>query len=285
MDATDVRDICEDYRQYVNPFLGNLLAKVALDKVFVKGEGAYLFDEEGEPYLDFLSNYGATVLGHNHPAITSALKEFLAASKPVFIQPSIGAEAATLAKKLVKLSPQNLKKVVFTNSGAESTELCIKVARAATGRKHVLTAANSFHGKTISALSATGQSSYQEPYHLPLPGFHYVPFGDIEALEAAMKANGETLAAFIIELIQGEGGVVQAAPEYFTQAQDLCKRYGVKLIVDEVQTGIGRAGHVFYCNHLNLQPDAIALAKGLGGGMLPIGAVLLSDEMYSEDVG
>ncbi len=284
MSARRSVDIREGYFEYVNPFLGALLKKLRLDKVFITGKGAYLFDDEGNAYLDFLSNYGATLLGHNYPPLKAALEEYLAANKPTFVQPSIGSEATKLAKKLVDLSPKSLKKVVFTNSGAESVELCIKVARAATGRRQVLTAANSFHGKTIGALSATGQATYQKPYHLPLSGFHYVPFGDIEALKRDMEAYGETLSAFVIELIQGEGGVVQAGAEYFSAAQDLCRRYGVMFVVDEVQTGLGRAGHMFYCNYLGLEPDAIALAKGLGGGLLPIGAVLLSDSMYTEEV-
>lgn len=285
MSMTNADKIREYYCKYVNPYLGELLTKIRLDKVFITGNGAYLFDDQGDAYLDFLSNYGASVLGHNYPLFMSAMHNFLTYNEVTFVQPSMGTEAAELARKLVDLSPESLRKVIFTNSGAESLELCIKVARAATGRQHVLTARNSFHGKTISALSATGQSSYQEPYHLPLPGYRYVPFGDLEALEKVLETNGEALAAFIIELIQGEGGVVQADATYFQAAQELCQHYGVKFIVDEVQTGIGRAGHIFYSNHLNLQPDAIALAKGLGGGMLPIGAVLLSDEMYSEDVG
>lgn len=285
MRQTKEIDIREDYCEYVNPHLGELLIKVGLDKVFIEGKGAYLLDNEGESYLDFLSNYGANVLGHNHPPLKAAIAEYLATNEPAFMQPSLGREATKLAKKIVGLAPQNLGKVIYTNSGAESIELCIKVARAATGRQHVLTAVNSFHGKTISALSATGQSTYQKPYQLPLPGFHYVPFGDIDALENFLKAYGETLAAFILEPIQGEGGVVQAKAEYFSAAQELCQGYGVKFIADEVQTGIGRAGHMFYSNHLNLQPDAIALAKGLGGGLVPIGAVLLSDEIYSEDIG
>lgn len=182
-------------------FWVRFLRSFELDKVFTLGRGAYLFDDEGNTYLDFLSNYGATLLGHNYPPLKAALEEYLAANKPTFVQPSMGSEATKLAKKLVDLSPKSLKKVVFTNSGAESVELCIKVARAATGRRQVLTAANSFHGKTIGALSATGQAAYQKPYHLPLSGFHYVPFGDIEALKRDMEAYGETLSAFVIELI------------------------------------------------------------------------------------
>jgi RND family efflux transporter MFP subunit len=155
MSARRSVDIREGYCEYVNPFLGALLKKLRLDKVFIAGKGAYLFDDEGNTYLDFLSNYGATLLGHNYPPLKAALEEYLAANKPTFVQPSMGSEATKLAKKLVDLSPKSLKKVVFTNSGAESVELCIKVARAATGRQRVLTAANSFHGKTIGALSAS----------------------------------------------------------------------------------------------------------------------------------
>jgi len=284
VDTLAVSDARHNFKEYVNPHLGDLLEKVGLDKVYVKGEGAYLTDDEGFEYLDFLSNYGAVPLGHNYRPLKQALVEHVENNVPGFSQPSIGIHAATLAKKLVTLAPDNCSKAVFTNSGAESIEFCIKAARAATSRERILSAKNSFHGKTISALSATGQALYQEPYQLPVANFDYVPFGNIAALEEYFVLHGHELAALILEPIQGEGGVVVASEAYFHRAELLCRKYGVMFILDEVQTGIGRAGQFYYSKYLGLTPNAIALAKGLGGGLVPIGAVVLDETMYTESV-
>lgn len=272
------------FRRYMNQPLAELLSKVMLDKVYVRGEGAYLYDDESKQYLDFLSNYGAAVLGHNAPEVVASVSRFLHDKRPSMVQPSVLREASELAEKLVGRAPGNISRAIFSNSGAESTELCIKLAKAATGRKKIVTARDSFHGKTTGSLSLTGQECFQEPYHLDLANFLYVEYGDIADLRSTLGAHQGEIAALILEPIQGEGGVKQASKQYFQQAQAACRDAGVVFILDEVQTGLGRAGHFYYSDALELEPDAIALAKGLGGGMVPLGAVLCTEALYSEDV-
>ena len=270
------------FRQYVNPHLGELLEQIQMDKRFVRGEGCWLWDDEGRRYLDFVAAYGALPFGFNPPTIWEALEAVRRAGEPSFVQPSFLEAAGELARRLIAVAPPGLRYVTFANSGAEAVEAAIKLARAATGRQRILSTENAFHGKTLGALSATHRSTYQDAFFAPVEGFDRVPYGDAEALERALAARPGEYAAFLVEPIQGEGGIVVPPPGYLREAQAICRRHGVVFIVDEVQTGLGRTGTLFACQAEGVTPDAMTLAKALGGGLVPIGAVLCTEAVYSE---
>lgn len=271
------------FAQFVNPELARLLSDLKMDKTFVRGSGCLLYDVEGREYLDCIASYGALPFGFNPPEIWEALLRAKDALEPSFVQPSYLDAAGELARKLIEVAPPSLKYVTFANSGAEAVEAALKAARAATGRKKILATHNSFHGKTFGALSATGKPSYQKAFGAPAEGFDYIPFGDTEALAATLDAQPSEYAAFIVEPIQGEGGIVEPPPGYLRQAREICDRHGTLLIVDEVQTGLGRTGTMFCCEQEGVAPDIMVLAKALGGGLMPIGACLLSDRAYTEE--
>ncbi|MDA8337268.1 MAG: aminotransferase class III-fold pyridoxal phosphate-dependent enzyme [Peptococcaceae bacterium] len=274
-----------DFTRYVNPHLGELLEQVAMDKVYVRGEGRYLYDAAGNRYLDFIAAYGALPFGYNPPEIWAALDQVREGAQPSFIQPAALEAAGELARRLVELAPPGLAYVTFANSGAETVEAALKMARSATGRKGILSTHNSFHGKTLGALSATGNDRYQEPFGAPVEGFKSIPYDDPQALEEELEANGSLYAAFILEAIQGEGGIVVPRAGYLSRAGELCRRHGVLFIVDEIQTGLGRTGRLFACDEENVSPDMLLLAKALGGGLYPIGACLSTAAAYTRDFG
>lgn len=274
-----------DFTRYVNPHLGQLLEQVAMDKVYVRGEGRHLFDAEGNRYLDFIAAYGALPFGYNPPEIWQALDEVRNSAEPSFIQPAALEAAGQLARRLIELAPQGLNQVTFANSGAETVEAALKMARSATGKKGILSTNNSFHGKTLGALSATGNDKYQLPFGAPVECFARIPYDDLNALEEELDTNGSQYAAFIVEPIQGEGGIVVPKPGYLSSALELCRRHGVLFIVDEIQTGLGRTGRLFACEEENLCPDMLLLAKALGGGLYPIGACLSTASAYTRDFG
>jgi acetylornithine/succinyldiaminopimelate/putrescine aminotransferase/predicted amino acid dehydrogenase/acyl carrier protein len=272
----------DNYTNYVNPKLAEKLAKLKIDRTFIKAEGAYLYDREGNQYLDFLSQYGAVPFGYDPAAIWQAIYQLRERQEPSLCQPSLMESAGNLANRLIALAPAGLRYVTFTNSGAETVEVALKMARNATGRKGVLSTRNSFHGKTFAALSATGNPEYQAPFLLPLEEFSAVEFNNLTQLENAFISAPDKFACFIVEPIQGEGGVVVPDRNYLAQAGALCKKYGVVFIVDEIQTGLGRTGHIFYCNELGVKPDILLCSKALGGGLVPVGAVLSTQAVYTD---
>jgi acetylornithine/succinyldiaminopimelate/putrescine aminotransferase/predicted amino acid dehydrogenase len=271
------------FAENVNPYLAQRLQILNMDKVYTRGGGCLLYDEAGQEYLDFIASYGALPFGFNPPEIWQAIHEVQASGEPSFTQPSYLEAAGELAHRLIQLAPQGLEYVTFSNSGAEATEAALKMARIATGRLGILYAKNSFHGKTLGALSATGKELYQKGFGAPVPGFDQIPYGDLNALERTLHANPTTYAAFIVEPIQGEGGIIIPAADYLEKALDICHQYGVLLIADEVQTGLGRTGRMFACETAGITPDIMTLAKALGGGIMPIGACLATAEVYTED--
>lgn len=236
---------------------------------FVRGEGSWLYDGEGRRYLDFLSGLAVTSLGHSHPAVADALAEqsrtLLHVSNLFGTTP--GPEVASTLDRLIG-GPAGL--VFFCNSGAEANEAAIKLARkwGGYGRFAVVSAYGSFHGRTLATLHATGQPQKHEAFQ-PLPeGFRHVAWNDLDALESAIDP---TVAAVLLESVQGEGGVVPASGEYFRGVRELCDERGLLLMVDEVQTGLGRTGEWFGFQHFGVQPDVVTMAKALGNGV-PIGA-------------
>jgi len=271
------------FNEYVNPYLGKLLTSIKMDKQFVRGEGCYLFDNTGNRYLDCIAAYGALPFGYNPKAIWDVINDFQRSMEPSFVQPSALEAAGYLAKLLIKIAPAGLRYVTFTNSGAEAAEAAVKLCRSATGRRGILSTIKGFHGKTLGALSATGNSSYQTVFGAPVEGFAHIPFGDADALEQELKNKKDFYAAFFVEPIQGEGGIVEPPKGYLKNVSEICSRCGVRLVIDEIQTGLGRTGKMFACEEENITPDVLLIAKALGGGIIPIGACLSNEKTYNED--
>jgi acetylornithine/N-succinyldiaminopimelate aminotransferase len=243
------------------------------DIVLVKGEGCKLYDAEGREYLDFLAGIAVSVLGHNNKKLVSAIT---AQAKKVLLTSGYfhNENSGRLAQELVKNT--HFKRVFFANSGAEANECALKIAKKymndnCPGRYKIVVCEKSFHGRTIATVAATGQDKYKKPF-LPLPDWYIqIPFNDTEALKKALS-NPE-VGAFLVECIQGEGGVREASAEFIQTARKLTRRYNQLLIVDEIQTGLYRTGKQFSYMHYRIKPDIITVAKALGGG-IPIGACL-----------
>lgn len=267
----------------LNPTLKDIFTTFKLDKDYVWGEGTSLKDAQGNLYLDFIAQYGAVPFGYNPPFIWEALEGVRKRSLPSLVQPSLPGEALRLANVLAECSPGDLCYATFCQSGTEAVEAAIKLARSTTGREIIISTHNSFHGKTLGSLSATGKDSYQTPFRAPAPGFIRIPYNDLVALQAALEENQGKVAGFIVEPVQGEGGIIVAAPGYLLAAQELCRAHDVVFIVDEVQTGLGRTGKLFACEHEGVEPDVMLLAKALGGGLLPIGVCLSSPRVWNDD--
>ncbi|ADL07702.1 aspartate aminotransferase family protein [Thermosediminibacter oceani] len=266
------------YSEYVNPGLTSILGLLNFDRTYIKAEGCYVWDAEGQRYLDFLGAYGALNLGHNPPEVLEALKTV--SQRPNLLQATLNPYAAVLAHNLSMIAPEGLKHSFFCNSGTEAVEGALKTARAATGKQKIISCDGSFHGKTFGALSATGRDKYKGPFLPLVPGFERVPYGDLEALEAKLKEGN--VAAFIVEPIQGEGGIVIPPKGFLKGARELCDRYGALLIVDEIQTGFGRTGRMFACEEEGVRPDIMCVAKSLGGGVMPIGAFITTEEVWNK---
>ncbi|GAB47636.1 acetylornithine transaminase [Mobilicoccus pelagius] len=242
-------------------------------RVLVRGEGCEVWDADGNRYLDLLAGIAVNALGHAHPDLVAALREqvgeFVHVSNFFTTVPQIA-----LAERLLDVAgaPEG-SAVFFTNSGTESIEAAVKLARR-TGRPRILAAEGAFHGRSTGALALTARAAYREPFEPLLPGVGRVPFGDVDALERALSGTaGESVSALVLEPIQGESGVVPADVEYLRRARDLTSAAGVLLVLDEIQTGIGRTGAWFAFQRAGIVPDAITLAKGLAGGV-PIGALV-----------
>ncbi len=266
----------------LNPTLHRLLALLRMDRAWVRGEGVWLFDSRGRRFLDCYAQYGAVALGHNAPCVTDAARAALDGAEPAMVQPYRAPHAEELATWLTRLAPGDLSRCIFTTSGAEAVEAAIKLVRARTRRPIILSANGSFHGKTLGALAVTGQTQYAECFGPLPPGFERVEFGDAEALAARFSMDGERIAAFFLEPIQGERGVHLPPPGYLRRVRDLCTKYGVALVLDEVQTGLGRTGRLFACEHEGIAPDVLLVGKALGGGLFPLGGCLASAAFWDE---
>ena len=241
-----------------------------------RGEGIYVWDEDGNRYVDFTAGWGVTCLGHSHPVIIEALA---AQSRKIMQNPNSGITYSPARAKLLSLLmdilPEGLTRVFFSNSGAEANDASIKLARKATGRLEVISTDLSFHGRTISTASATGQAKHRDKFKPLMPNYRFVPFNDLRAMG---KALDKDVAAVILEPIQGEGGVNLPAEGYLEAVSALCKKNGSYLIVDEVQTGFCRTGPMFAIDGLKVNPDFFTLAKGIAGGF-PFGAFAMTEEV------
>ena len=235
-------------------------------------EGSFLYGKDGKKYLDFTSGIGVNNLGHRPKAVQEAVQDQL--NKFWHVSNLFPVEIQEIAAgKLAQAAGMDL--VFFANSGAEANEAAIKLSRKATGRKKIITFYQSFHGRTFATMSATGQDKIKTGYGPMLETFTYVPYNDLEALKAEMS---DDVAAIMLEVIQGEGGVYPATEEFLNGVENLCKQYGSLLVVDEIQTGIGRTGKPFAFQHFGIKPDIVSVAKGLGNGF-PIGAIIGRKEL------
>jgi putrescine aminotransferase len=275
------REVAECHKNYGNAGLAAILGLLDMDRTFVRAQGTSVWDTEGREYLDFLGGFGSLNVGHNHPAVLAALDQVR--EMPNFLQSSLGVLAGALAHNLAQITPGNLKRSFFCNSGCEAVEGALKLARAATGKKEIIYCENSFHGKSFGALSVTGREKYQKPFEPLVPGCTAVPFGDAGALAHELKKG--KAAAFIVEPIQGEGGINLPPPGYLAEARELCRRYSALFIADEIQTGFGRTGTMFACEQEGVVPDVLCLAKSLSGGIMPVGAFVTTDEIWKKAYG
>jgi ornithine--oxo-acid transaminase len=258
---------------HLNPKLGQIVRTLGFDRRWVSGEGAHLIDSEGNRYLDLLSGYGAFAIGRNHPEAIAAVRDAMAAHTANLPQLGVTLLSGVLAEQLLARAPGSVAAMVPANSGTEAVEAAIKIARAATGRPRIIHAEHAFHGLTLGALSLNGDAIFRDGFGPLVPGCEAVPFGDADALQRAL-AHGDA-AAFVVELVQGKG--VNLPPDgYLPAAQRLCREAGALFVCDEVQTGLGRTGRFLALEHWDLEPDLICLSKALSGGLVPVGAVLVS---------
>jgi ornithine--oxo-acid transaminase len=264
------RDNFSLHSQYLNPQMVNVLKTIGFDRHYVRAEGPYLFDDQGDRYLDLLSGFGVFALGRNHPKIVQALQDVLTAELPNLVQMDVSILSGLLAEKLQQITPPGLDRIFFANSGTESVEAAIKFSRYATGRAKIVYCEGGYHGLTMGSLSATGDPHFKEGFGPFLPDFIEIPFGDLAALEKALSRKD--VAAFITEPIQGHGVWIPEA-DYLPGAAALCRKYGSLFIADEVQTGLGRTGKWWAVDHFGVEPDLLCMAKALSGGFVPIGAV------------
>ncbi len=242
-----------------------------------KGEGVYVNSEDGEKYIDFTAGWGVTSIGHANPVITQALCD---QSKKIIQNPNSGATYSPARSKLISLMqeilPENLTRIFFANSGAEANDAAIKLARKATGKLNIISTEKSFHGRTTSTVSATGQNAHRSRFNPLIPNHIFVPYNNIPAIE---KVIGNDVAAVIVEPIQGEGGVNIPNPDYLENLSNLCLENDVLLIVDEIQTGFYRKGPVFMSNKVKV--DILTMAKGIAGGF-PLGAFAFTEEIQDK---
>jgi putrescine aminotransferase len=265
----------ENYRDYVNPPLARVM-KLSGSPVEVSAGGATIVDHNGKRYLDFAGGYGVFTLGYQHPRVIAAMHaqlDVMALSGHTMFSPLLG----RLAKRLAELTPGDLKISFFANSGAEAVEGALKLARAATRRAKLVGTHGAFHGKTFGALSVSGREAFRAPFAPLLADVVHVPFGDLAALAAAV----DDAAAVIVEPVQGEGGVTVPPAGYLRGVRSLCDRSGAVFVADEVQTGLGRCGALFACDIEGVVPDVMTLAKGLSGGVMPIGAYVARPAVWN----
>jgi ornithine--oxo-acid transaminase len=267
------------YEKYVNPQWVRLLDVLGMNVHYTNCLGAELFTDDGRRILDFNSGYCVHNVGHNHPGVVRALKAELDRNGPAMLQGHVPELAGELAQRLCTQAGGRLSKVYFCSSGSEGVEAVIKFARAHTGRAGILYAGGGFHGLTCGALSLMDNPFWTAEFGPLLPETQAVPFGDLIRLEKHLSSK--KFAAFVVEPIQAEAGVLIPPPGYLEQVQALCRRYGTLFVLDEVQTGMYRTGPFLAAHHFGVEPDMAILAKAISGGLVPSGAVLMSDAVYS----
>ncbi len=267
----------ELHAEHINPAFVKMLKTIGFDKGYVRGEGCYLWDAEGNQYLDLLTGWGVFALGRNHPKVKAILKQLLERDMPNLVRMECGVLSGLVAEKLTHHAGAGLSRVFFCNSGAESVEGALKFARCTTGRQEVIYCDHAFHGLTAGSLAINGADFFRDRFGEPVPGTRKVPFNDLPALEAALATK--KAAAFIVEPVQGKSCEV-VNDGYLAEAQRLCRKAGTLLVIDEVQTGLGRTGKWFCFQHWpDVEPDIVCTAKALSGGYVPVGAILTTPKV------
>ncbi|HEY1687958.1 MAG TPA: aspartate aminotransferase family protein [Solirubrobacteraceae bacterium] len=259
--------------RHLNPQVGRIVRTLGFDKTWAGGDGAHLIDADGERYLDLFGGYGVFAVGRYHPEVVAAVEAVMQARTGNLPQLGVTLLSGVLAEQLLARAPSSVAAMVPANTGTEAVEAAIKIARAATGRPRILFAEHAFHGLTLGSLSLNGNAEFRDGFGPLLPACDPVPFGDEQALKRELEKGD--VAAFVVEPIQGKG--VNLPPDgYLPAAQRLCRDAGALLVCDEVQTGLGRTGAFLALEHWDLTPDMVCLSKALSGGLVPIGAVLVS---------
>jgi putrescine aminotransferase len=276
-------DVRARYERHVNPTFVKLLGLLGYGRVLVRARGATIWDDRERAYVDLLSGYGALNLGHNHPGVLAALREVLDREAVHVCHTGPTGHEGAFAAALAAAAGAPLEVALFSSTGAEAVEAGIKLARAATGRAGVVHCEGGFHGLSLGTLSIMGAPRLRAPFGRLLPETMAVPFGDLGALEKVLA--GERVAAFVVEPIQAEAGVIVPPAGYLAAAQEACRRRGTLLVLDEVQTGLGRTGTMFAYQAEGFVPDVLVLAKALGGGVMPVGATLTARAVHQRAYG
>jgi acetylornithine/succinyldiaminopimelate/putrescine aminotransferase len=271
------------WRAYVNPAWAELLQSVGWNRRFVHAHGQELEDDRGRRILDFLSGFGVLGLGHNHPAVKAALRTILDEDPAGFLQVGCDTLTGLAAERLARKLPDDLRRVFFCSSGSEAVEAALKLARAATGRGRLVACDGAYHGSTLGALGLKGSADARDRFRPLLPGVDRVPYGDLEALRRTLRWGD--VAAFVVEPVLGEGGAVVPDPGWLREAAALARHHGALLIADEVQTGLGRTGRWFAFEYSGIRPDVVTVAKVLGGGLVPVGAMVARTEVFDRAYG
>lgn len=273
-----IEQVVAKYQDFVNPGLASLMKFAGFGDVEVSASGCVVRTAGGGEYLDCLGGYGVFTLGHAHPDVVAAVKRQLD-RMPLSSRTFFSAPLADLAERLAGVAPGELRYTFVCNSGTEAVEGALKIARVAAGRTRFVCTVGGFHGKSMGSLSATGREVFRRPFDPLVPGFVHVPFNDPEAVADAV--DDET-AAVLVEPVQGEGGIRLPSSTYLQELRRICDDRGAYLILDEVQTGLGRTGRMFACEHYGVAPDIMTLAKALGGGVMPIGAVMATAPIWEK---
>jgi putrescine aminotransferase len=269
----------ENYKEFVNPPLARVM-KLSGSPVEVRAQGSTIWDHTGKAYLDFAGGYGVFTLGYRHPRVVEAVRAQLE-RMPLSGKTMFNVLLGRAARRLAGLAPGDLQISFWCNSGTEAIEGAIKLARAATGRAKIVGTQDAFHGKTLGALSVSGRETFQAPFRPLLADSSNVPYGDTGSLEAALR----DAAAFVVEPVQGEGGVHVPPAGYLKEVRAICDRTGALFVADEIQTGLGRCGYRFACNRDDSVPDIMTLAKGLSGGVMPVGAFIARPGLWNRAFG
>ena len=281
-----INESVKGFTENVNPGFLQYRKSVSTDYTAIewKDSGASFTDIHGKLFIDCLGGYGVYSVGHRHPRIIEAVMNQMK-RQALHSQELIDPLRAMLSRLLAMITPGDLQFSYLGNSGTESIEGALKLARLHTKRPGIISTTGAFHGKSLGSLTATSKSAFRKPFLPLVPGFRHVPYGDAEALEIEISSaiyTGEEIGAVILEPIQGEGGIIVPPDDYFLRVRELCDHYGILLIADEVQTGLGRTGKLFAMEHYGVIPDIMCLAKPLGGGIMPIGAFISTEEIWQE---
>jgi putrescine aminotransferase len=276
--TADQNPLLEIYEKHINPAYPPFLRQLGLSGVAMKAEGDTITDTDGRTFVDCVGGYGLFNIGHNHPKVAEALTAQLN-KKQLLTRPLITDESVGLAEALAEITPEDLNCSFVCNSGSEAIDTAIKLARLNTGRKKIITLDKAFHGYTFGALSASGIRSFKRLFEPLVPEIVQIEFGDLEGLR---NNAGKDTAAIILELVQHEAGVRKLPQSFVDEARELCHQQGILLVIDEIKTGCGRTGRMFACEHYNVVPDVLVLGKSLGGGFIPIGAVLARTRLWKK---